>query len=183
MNSRCKESLKLAHIGFKKLGHICCIICGPLCVNTFFDCATSLPTVAHIWFVIFGPYPTFTTWATSGSHPDNDCSVCRIFARQGPDLLWDIWALFGKLNVGHFWLTFILSGPEEGQQCRIIALSGPLPYAIWDPSWREVEEFFKHARSASAPGPSGLPCKVVVPTIIHSAMHRDLAMRDAASIQ
>lgn len=28
------------------------------------------------------------------------------------------------------------------------------------PSWREVQEVVKHARSASAPGPSGIPYKV-----------------------
>ena len=54
-----------------------------------------------------------------------------IFTKKGPHLIWDIWAIFAILHVGHFRLTSILFGPEEGQRCCIVALSGPLLYTIW----------------------------------------------------
>lgn len=36
----------------------------------FVGCAASLPNLATIWFVIFGPYSPFTKQATLGSYPD-----------------------------------------------------------------------------------------------------------------
>jgi len=98
----------------------------------FVHSATSLPKVAHSCFVIFGPHSPFPTWATLGWHPDYTLQEHRIFAKKGPHLLWDMWTIFAILQVGHFRHTSIWSGPEEGQQCRIIAWSGPHPLAIWD---------------------------------------------------
>lgn len=65
----------------------------------------------------------------------------RIFTKKGPHLIWDIWAILAILHVGHFRLTYILSGPGEGQQCHITAWNGPLPYAILTQSLKERKHF------------------------------------------
>ena len=61
--------------------------------------------------------PTETRHSSTGPHPEHtDLRATYLYQKH---FIWDIWAIFAILHVGHFRLTSIYSGLEEGQQCCI----------------------------------------------------------------
>lgn len=52
-------------------------------------------------------------------------------------------------------------GPRSGQPTKDQQCSTPIKHLhTTEPSWKEVKEVVKKTRTASAPGPSGLPYKI-----------------------
>lgn len=51
--------------------------------------------------------------------------------RAGPYMNWNLWHPLAIEQMGHFRLTFILSGLKEDHQCCIAAKSGPHLHASW----------------------------------------------------
>ena len=71
---------------------------------------------------------------TQNTHTWEHC----IFTKKGPHLIWDIWVIFAILHVGHFRLTFILCGPEEGAT-SVCYLGCHLPFQIYKKTTAPLE--------------------------------------------
>ncbi len=77
---------------------------------------------------------------------------------------------------GHSWLTSILSEPDEGQPCQIIARSGPHPDATWDVFW--LANGLSHqvvSQVFSVP-------KSIVHWVIHKVAQKDLGQPEESHL-